>query len=83
MLNLYCFIVIADDKDFYSQCIVSVVLKLGSFDERNEFIKLMQDKIEFNKTFNERNIRLAMQFETRNSHSLLSYHQPAVLWRLF
>ena len=41
MLNLYCFIVIADDKDFYSQCIVSVVLKLGSFDERNEFIKLM------------------------------------------
>ena len=35
MLNFHCFIVIADDKDFFSRCIGSSAVKLGSYDERN------------------------------------------------
>ena len=35
MLNLNCFLVIADDKDFFFSRIVSFAVKLGSFDERN------------------------------------------------
>ena len=31
MLNLPCFFLIADDKDFFSQCMVSFAVKLGSF----------------------------------------------------
>ena len=29
MLNFYCFIFIADDKDFSSQCIVTFAVKLA------------------------------------------------------
>ena len=35
MLSLHCFPVIADDSDFFSQCIASSAVKLGSYDERN------------------------------------------------
>ena len=35
MLNLHCFIVTADDKHFFSECLVSFAEKLGSLDERN------------------------------------------------
>ena len=35
MLNLHCFVVIADDKDFFPQGIVSFAVKLATFDLRN------------------------------------------------
>ena len=31
MLNLQCFVIIADDRDFFSQCKASFAVKLGSF----------------------------------------------------
>ena len=34
MLNFHCFVVIADDRDFLSECIASSAAKLGSYDER-------------------------------------------------
>ena len=35
MLLLHCYIVIADDIEFFSYCIVTFAVKLGSFHERN------------------------------------------------
>ena len=35
MLNLHCFIVIADGKDFFSSSIASFAVILGSYDGRN------------------------------------------------
>ena len=48
------FVVVADDKYFFSWCIVSFTVKLGSFDWRN----LYSDKIstEFDKIFDERSM---------------------------
>ena len=37
MLNLHCFVVIADDKDSFSQCIVSFAVKLGSFGQKKSY----------------------------------------------
>ena len=42
-----------------------------------EIIKLIKDQIEFDKTFEERNISPVIQFKASNSYSLFPYHQPA------
>ena len=59
MPNLHCFIVIADDKDFFMLNYSQSYCKIKQFWVK-KFIKLIEDQIEFDKIFDERNIYLLL-----------------------
>ena len=57
MLNLHCFVIIADDKDLFYYCIVSFAVKPGIKKiVINKNYCIDETLIEFDKIFQERNI---------------------------